>query len=469
MKKNTSVENEMKSTDRDFTKGKMSANITKMAIPVIVAQISHLLYNIVDRMFIGRLGDEGVLALTGVGLCFPIITIVTAFTNLCGTGGAPLCSMARGRGDEDEAKGIMSNAFIMLTFLVAVIMLIAYAAKRPLLYAFGASDDTIGYADAYLTVYMTGTLFSMLGLGMNAYINAQGFGRTGMISILIGAALNIVLDPIFIFALDMGIKGAAIATVISQVVSCVWVLYFLMKKATIRLTLRKMRFNFALARRMIALGVSSFIMQVTNSAVQAACNATLSSYGGDIYVAVMTVVHSVREIVTLPFERFSAGAVPVLSFNYGAKEYARVREGVRFLTLVNMCLAGTTTLLVMLFPAFAIRIFNHDAALLDAGVKCMRIYFCCMFFMAFQNSGQQTFVSLGYSRHAIFFSLLRKAVLVVPLTLLLPRIGGLGVYGVFLAEPISEVIGGLAAYTTMRLTAWRHLVEAEQLAAASEN
>jgi len=451
----------MKSTTRDFTQGKMSANITKMAIPVIVAQIAHLLYNVVDRMFLGRMGDEGVMALTGVGLCFPIITIVTAFTNLCGVGGASLCAIARGRGDEEEARGIMSNACIMLTALSIVMMLVTYLAKKPLLYAFGASDETFPYADGYLTVYMTGTWFAMLSLGMNAYINAQGFGRTGMMSVLIGAVVNIVLDPLFIFALDMGVQGAALATVLSQAISFVWVMYFLFFRASIRLSFTKMRFNLRLARRMLSLGLSNFVMQVTNSAVQAACNSTLSIYGGDIYIAIMTVINSVREIVTLPFERFSAGAVPVLSFNYGARQYARVREGVNFLTIVNVCLASTTTLLVMLFPAIAIRIFNNTPALVDNGVICVRIYFCCMFMMAFQNTGQQTFVSMGYARHAIFFSLLRKAILVVPLTLILPRIGGLGVYGVFLAEPISEVIGGAASYLTMRATAWRHLKSAE--------
>ena len=455
----------MKSNSRNFTKGKMSANITRMAIPLVIAQVSHLLYNVVDRMFIGRMGEEGVMALTGVGLCFPIITIVTAFTNLCGTGGAPLCSMARGRGDEDEARGIMSNAMIMLTFLSVLLTALVYALKKPLLFAFGASADTFPYADAYLSIYMAGTFFSMLGLGMNAYINAQGFGRTGMMSVLIGAVINIILDPIFIFALHMGVRGAAHATVLSQIVSFVWVIYFLFFRATIRLRLRALRFDLKLAGKMLALGVSSFIMQVTNSAVQAACNATLSIYGGDIYIAVMTVIHSVREIVTLPFDRFSAGGVPVLSFNYGAKEYRRVREGINFLTIVNISLSTFMTALVMLFPATAIGIFNSDADLLATGVVCMRIYFCCMFMMAFQNTAQNTFVSMGYSRHAIFFSLLRKAILVVPLTLLLPKIGGLGVYGVFLAEPISEVIGGIACYGTMRLTAWRHLVKAEQQAA----
>lgn len=451
----------MKNAVQDFTQGKMSVNITKMAIPVVIAQIANLLYNVVDRMFIGRMGDEGVLALTGVGLCFPLITIVTAFTNLCGIGGAPLCSIARGHGDEDQARSIMANACIMLTALSLILIAVVYTAKQPLLYAFGASDSTFHYADEYLSMYMCGTVFSMLGLGMNAYINAQGFGRTGMISILIGAALNILLDPLFIFVLDMGVRGAALATVISQAVSFLWVMSFLFMRATIRLSFRSMRFHFPLARRMLALGTSNFIMQVTNSAVQATCNSTLSLFGGDLYIAVMTVTHSVREIVTLPFERFSAGAVPVLSYNYGAGCYARVRAGIRFLTIVNIILASLTTLLVMLFPSFAIRIFNSNPELVSYGVPCLRIYFCCMFMMAFQNSGQQTFVSMGYSRHAIFFSLLRKAILVVPLTLALPHIGGLGVYGVFLAEPISEVIGGAASYLTMRCTAWKHLKSAD--------
>ncbi len=457
----------MNTKSRDFTQGKMSANITRMAIPMVVAQISHLLYNVVDRMFIGRMAGEGVMALTGVGLCFPIITIVTAFTNLCGTGGAPLCSMARGRGDEDEARGIMSNAAILLTVLSVLLTALVYILKRPLLFAFGASENTFPYADAYLSIYMSGTFFSMLGLGMNAYINAQGFGKVGMLSVLISAVLNIILDPIFIFALGLGVQGAAIATVLSQIVSFVWVMVFLFRRASIRLKWRAMRFDFRLAGRMLALGVSSFIMQVTNSAVQAACNATLSIYGGDIYIAVMTVIHSVREIVTLPFERYSAGAVPVLSYNYGAGQPRRVREGVKFLTIVNISLSTLMTALVMLFPAASIRIFNADPELLSTGVVCMRIYFCCMFMMAFQNTGQNTFVSMGYSRHAIFFSLLRKAVLVVPLTLLLPRIGSLGVYGVFLAEPISEIIGGIACYGTMRLTAWKHLIRAEKEKEAS--
>ena len=439
----------------DFSRGSMARNIVNMALPMTVAQLINILYSVVDRMYLGRL--PGHLALTGLGLCLPIISILMGFANLCGMGGAPLCSIHRGRGEEEEAECIMGNSFALLLLFGVGLTALCLLFRRPILYLFGASDATFPYANDYLTIYLLGTLFVMISLGMNPFINSQGFSRMGMVTVAVGAVVNIVLDPIFIFALDMGVRGAALATVISQGCSAAWVLRFLTgRKALLRLKLSAMGLHLDRVRRILALGTSGFVMSMTNSLVQVLCNATLQSCGGDLYVGVMTVVNSIREVISMPVQGITNGCQPVLGYNYGAGEYERVRQGIRFTTVLTMGYSLVAWLLVLLFPEFLIRMFNNEADLIAAGIPAFRIYFATFFCMSFQFIGQSIFVGLGRSKSAVFFSLLRKAFIVAPLTLLLPAIG-LGVNGVFLAEPISNVLGGLACIITMYLTVYRPL------------
>ena len=423
----------------------------------MIAQLVHLLYNIVDRIYIGHMDAGSSLALTGVGLTFPVVTLIMAFAALFGVGGVPLFSIARGRGDTEKAGRILGNSFTLLLISSGAIMLLSYAFLRPVLFAFGASEDSFPYAADYLRVYLAGTVFSMISTGLNSYINAQGFPRTGMISIVLGAAVNIALDPLMIFALGLGVRGAALATVLSQAVSAGWILLFLRKKENpVPLKRENLRLRREIVAEISKLGTSNFIMQGTNCLVQIACNATLQAYGGDLYVGIMTVANSVREVFQLPSSGITTGAQPVISFNYGAKAYDRVRDGIRFNTVIGFLYTALAWLLVFFFPRVWIGIFSPDPQLMEQGVEMLRIYFFGFVFMSLQMAGQSAFQALGDARHAIFFSLLRKAIIVTPLTFLLPALG-LGVRGVFLAEPISNVIGGTACYLTMYRTAYRRL------------
>lgn len=443
----------MKSQQIDFSGGNVRRSILSVAAPMLIAQVLNLLYNIIDRIYIGKIPGEGTIALAGLGLCFPIITLVTAFANLFGLGGAPLCSIARGQNDTPGARKIMTNAYFMLLVSGALLTVTGILFHKPLLYLFGASDATYTYASGYMVIYLLGTVFVMTSLGLNPYINSQGFAKIGMLTVLLGAVSNIILDPIFIFAFNLGVKGAAIATVISQLLSAIWVLRFLTgKKAELRLDFSRFRPDFKCIGQIAALGTASFMMSCTDSLVQIVCNATLSTYGGDIYISAMTVINSVRQIAQTPVMAISDGSSPVISYNYGAGAYDLVRKAIRFMTQLGF---GYTLLiwgLLSAFPAFFIQIFNRNAELLAVSVPALHIYFFGFFMMAFQFSGQSVFKSLNKAKHAVFFSILRKVIIVVPLTLILPRLGGLGVKGVFLAEPVSNFIGGLSCYITMRLT-----------------
>lgn len=436
----------------DFSRGSVKKNIMAVALPMIAAQLLNLLYNIVDRIYIGMMPGDGQIALGGLGLCFPIIMLITAFTNLFG-GGSPLCAIARGKGDDQEAERIMGNAFAMLLLVGIVLMTIGLTFQKPILYLFGASDEMYRYAGSYIRIYLCGTVPVMIALGMNPYINSQGFAKIGMLTVLLGAGVNIVLDPILIFVCKMGVRGAATATVISQTLSAAWVLHFLIgKQAVLKLRRSSMRLDAGRVKSIMALGVSSFMMSFTNSLVQVACNTMLQQYGGDLYISIMTILNSVREMAQTPVGGLTNGASPVLSYNYGEGSYQKVKEGIRFSAIT--CISYTLVIwgLIFLFPEFFIRIFNRDAELMKAAVPALHIYFFGFFMMALQFSGQTAFTSLGKAKFAIFFSLLRKVVVVVPLTFLLPRIGNLGVNGVFLAEPISNFIGGTACFVTMLCT-----------------
>ena len=441
----------------DFSQGPVWRRILDQAGPLIVAQLVHLLYNVVDRIYLGHMGDGGGMALTGVGLTFPIVTLIMGFAALFGTGGVPLFSIARGAGDEARARRILGNSFTLQLVSSALLMVVGYLFMRPILFAFGASEYSFVYAKAYLDVYLVGIAFSMIATGLNGYINAQGFPRIGMLSIVIGAAANIALDPVFIFALGMGVKGAALATVISQGLSALWVLRFLTgQKAIIPLKRENMTLDGQVVRDIAKLGTANFIMQGTTCLVQIACNATLQQFGGDLYVGVMTVVNSVREIFLLPVNGITSGSQPVISYNYGARRYDRVLSGIRFNTLIGAGYTLVAWLLVLLLPRLWFGIFSDDPAMTEAGVEALRIYFFGFVCMALQFAGQSAFTALGDAPHAILFSLLRKAIIVVPLTLLLPRLG-FGVKGVFLAEPVSNAVGGTACYLTMRLTQLRRI------------
>ena len=445
----------MAASENDFSRGSIARHIFGLALPMTVAQLINVLYSVVDRIYIGHLPHASAQALTGIGLCLPIITIISAFANLFGMGGAPLCSIARGGHEEKRAQNVMGNSFSMLIVSGAVLMMLCLIFKRPILYLFGASSDTFSYADQYITIYLIGTLFVMTSLGMNNFINAQGFGRMGMLTVLLGAVMNIILDPIFIFVFGLGVRGAAIATVISQGASAVWVLRFLTgKKALLRLTRESLKLNFPLVKEITLLGTSGFVMSVTNGTVQIVCNAVLARHGGDLYVGIMTVINSVREIITIPVTGLTSGAQPVIGYNYGAGCYKRVKSAIKFMTAG--CIIFSVVMWAVLFfePRFFLHLFTQEQELIAKGIPAMRIYFCGIFMMSLQFAGQSTYVALNRPKQAVFFSLFRKVIIVVPLTLLLPMLGDLGTNGVFLAEPISNVIGGTASFATMLVTVW---------------
>lgn len=445
----------MQEQKNDFGEGSIAGNIMSMAIPMTVAQILNLLYNMVDRIYIGHIPGAGSLALTGVGLTFPVISMIAAFANLFGMGGAPLCSIARGRQDFNQAQRIMQNAFCMLIGTGIFVTIAGFLIERPLLYAFGASDATYPFASDYLKIYLLGNLFVMIGLGMNPFINSQGFGKIGMITVTLGAVINILLDPLFIFVFHMGVRGAALATVIAQFGSAVWVLCFLFSdKPILRLRLKWEAPDWPVVRQIMTLGASGFIMNFTNSVVQVVCNRQLQFYGGDLYVGVMTVLNSVRDVSTMGIQGIANGAQPVISFNYGAGKKERVKQGIRFMTVVCIIYTCVVWMVTLTFPGPLIRMFNSESKLVAVGIPAMHIYFFGFCFMALQFSGQSTFQALGEAKYAITFSIFRKIVIVVPLTFLLPMIPGIGLFGVFLAEPISNVVGGCASFFTMLFVVW---------------
>ncbi|MCR5231007.1 MAG: MATE family efflux transporter [Solobacterium sp.] len=447
----------MHKTANDFGEGKIISLITSQAIPLIIAQLVQLLYSIVDRIYIGHLPQTGTLALTGIGLTFPIVTIIAAFTNLFGTGGAPLFSMSRGAGNQEKAERILGTVQALIITASLILSASIYLFREPILYLFGASAESFPYADSYLKIYVFGTIFAMTATGMNGFINAMGYPRIGMLTVVIGAVLNLILDPVFIFLLHMGVAGAAAATVISQAVSAFWVIRFLTGPGlSLRLKRDNLKIDFGLTVQIIRIGIAGFIFQATNSLVQILCNSTLSIFGGDLYVSIMTVLNSVREILQLPATGLSQGSQPVIGYNYGAGKYERVKESIRTMMFICSVYTLAAWLVILLFPKFFITLFSSDPGLLDAGVRSMHIYFFGFVFMALQSAGQNTFQSLGMSKHAVFFSLLRKVIIVAPLTVILPRIG-FGVSGVFMAEPVSNVIGGTASFTGMYFMVYRKL------------
>ena len=449
----------------DFEHGTITSNILGAALPMLVAQILSLLYNIVDRIYIARISGVGTTALGAVGLCFPIIVIITAFSNLFGSGGTPLFSISRGTKDNDTAQKIMNTSFTMLCICAILIMTVGLLFANPILTLFGASREALVYAIPYLMIYLIGTLPSMIATGMNPFINAQGYSTIGMLSVAIGAVANIILDPIFIFALNLGIRGAAIATILSQFISAAFVLYFLHNKSEFRvqfLPVEQWKESWKLAKDITSLGTAGFIMQLTNSLVSICANNVLSITGGDIYISVMTIISSIRQLVETPVYAMNEGTSPIISYNYGARRPRHIKRAALEMGLGVFLYTGIIWSAILIIPEFFIRIFTSDAELIHNAVPALKIYFAAFIFMDLQNIGQTIFKSLNKRKQAIFFSLLRKVFIVVPLTYLLPYAMNMGTKGVFLAEPVSNVIGGSACFLIMLITVLPELKRMEQ-------
>ena len=452
---------EKRNTPNDFSKGKVWRIILAQAIPLTLASFVQLLYNVVDRVYIGHLRGTGGMALTGVGVTFPIVTFILALTMLFASGGSPLFSMARGAGDGKRAYRFQGNVVTLLVFTALTLTIAGEIFRKPILYLFGATSASYPFARAYFTVYLLGTVFNMFSTGMNFFINAQGFPKIGMMTTVIGGILNLILDPVFIFLLGMGVRGAAVATVISQIISALWVFRFLTGPVCLfRIRREDLKLSGKLVKQILQLGLAGCVQQGTNSLVQIVCNVTLRTYGGGLYVGVMTILNSVREVLHLPIMGLTTGSQPVMSFNYGAKKYGRVKEAIRFNTMIGVGFLLIMWVLVLLFPHAFVGIFTSDRILVRKAVPALHLYFFSFFLMGLQFSGQAAFTALGCAKRAIFFSLLRKVLIVVPLTLLLPALG-MGVNGVFIAEPISNLLGGCACALAMYLTVYRRLGKKE--------
>ena len=449
----------------DFEHGTVTGNILGAALPMLVAQILNLLYNIVDRIYIARIPNIGTAALGAVGLCFPLIVVITAFSNLFGSGGAPLFSIYRGKGEPQRAANVMNTSFTMVCVCAVVLMAVGFIFARPLLVLFGASTDALVYAYPYLMIYLIGTLPSMIATGMNPFINAQGYSSIVMTSVAVGAVANLLLDPLFIFVLGFGVQGAAIATVISQALSAVFVFVFLTRKSELKVRfLKKKEFSECIgyAKNIVSLGTAGFIMQLTNSLVSICCNNILSDVGGDIYISVMTIVSSVRQLVETPIYAMNEGTSPILSYNYGACRPARVRKAMAVMSTMILGYTAVMWSIIILLPNALIGIFSSDADLMQDAVPALKQYFAAFICMDFQYIGQTVFKSLNKKKQAIFFSLLRKVFIVVPLTYMMPYMFHMGTAGVFLAEPVSNVIGGTLCLVVMLCTVLPELKRMEK-------
>lgn len=417
----------------------------KLALPAIIAQLVNVLYNIVDRIFIGRI-PNGHIAMAGVGVSFPIIMIISAFSALIGVGGAPLAAIKMGENNNDEAEKIMSNSFSVLVILGIVLTVGFMAFNEPILWAFGASNETIGFAKDYLTIYLIGTVFVQIALGMNPFINTQGFAKVGMVTIMIGAAINIVLDPVFIFGFNMGVKGAALATILAQIVSAVWILVFLFgKKSVLKLKKKYLVPDFKIVLSIISLGVSPFIMQSTESLVLISLNNKLQMYGGDLAVGSMTIMSSIMQIVLLPLMGLSQGAQPIISYNFGAKQMDRVKQPFKLLIISCMIYTFAMWAALMAFPEVFVAIFNNKPELVKITSWSIRIFFAGIIIFGAQIACQQTFLALGQAKISLILALLRKIVLLIPLIFILPNFFQDKLKGVLMAEPIADII---AAITT---------------------
>lgn len=425
--------------------------IVSMAVPSVAAQIINVLYNIIDRVYIGHIEGYGDMALTGVGVTFPILMLISAFSAFAGMGGAPLASIRMGRQEYDEAEDILGNSAGLLVLFAVMLTIVFSIFKTPILYAFGASENSITYAVDYISVYLLGTIFVQIAVGLNTFISGQGQAKIAMLSVLIGAVLNILLDPVFIFVLHMGVRGAALATIISQAVSALWILHFLTsQKSVIRLRLRKMRLKPSLVGKIASLGISPFIMQSTESLVSITLNSGLQRYGGDLYVGTMSILSSVMQLIVIPMQGVSQGVQPIISYNYGAKNGKRVKEA--FFKMLAICFLGTFLLagIAVIAPEIYAGIFTSNQALVNLTCEVMPVYFLGITISGIQNACQSTFLALGQAKVSLFIALLRKVILLIPLAIILPKF--MGVMGIYRAEPIADVISVLITILLFTVT-----------------
>lgn len=433
-----------------FLNGKISKTVLKLSIPLVLSQLINVLYNIVDRIYIGNMKDVGEVALAGVGITFPIILIVSAFAALVGFGGGPIFSIKLGEGKKDEARNTMMNSFVLLIIASIFLTVVLLVFAEPLLYLFGATDEIIGYSKDYLIIYALGTISVLLTLGLTSYITAQGNSIIAMIVVLIGAIANIILDPILMFQFNMGVKGAALATVISQTLSAIFVIWFLMsKKSIVKLSFRKFKLNHKIVLSILALGISPFIMQATESAVQISFNIQITKYGGEdykTYLNLMTIMLSIMQFMTLPILGFAQGASPLISYNYGAKKMERVKSTFKFLFAISLSYTFVFYILLLITPLTFVSIFNTDPRLLSIAPNIVRLFFLGMSVMGIQFACQNTFMALGESLISLILASLRKIILLIPLTLILPKFYGIN--GVFYAEPIADTIAFIVTLTT---------------------
>ncbi len=461
----------MKRSDQiNLGSGSVGKLLFSLALPAITAQIINVLYNVVDRMYIGHLPEIGAQALTGVGVTMPVIMAISAFAALVSMGGAPRASIAMGRGDKRQAEVILGNCFIMLVCLSVVLTAALLLFGRPILMLFGASDNTIGYAMEYMQIYSMGTIFVQLALGLNAFITSQGHAKTSMYTVLIGAISNIVLDPILMFGFNMGVRGAALATIISQAISCIWVLWFLSSESSyLRIRRDCFRLRPEIIAPCIALGVSPFVMQFTESVLAVTFNTSLLRYGGDLAVGAMTILSSVMQFSMLPLQGLTQGAQPIISYNYGAANAERVNRTFRLLLTSSMIYSTVLWAISMFAPRMFVSIFTSDPQLMAFSVGAMRIYMAVSLMLGAQIACQQTFIALGNAKVSVFLAMLRKVILLIPLIFVLPQFVENKVMGVFLAEPIADFIA-VAVTVTLFLRSFKGVMrklEAEQLARAA--
>ncbi len=436
--------------EEKFINGNLNKLMFSMAIPTIVAQVINILYNIVDRIYIGHIPGASVDALTGVGVALPVIVFISAFSAFVGQGGAPLSSIWLGKGDKEHAEKILGNGTFLLIVFTIILMFVFYVWQKPLLYAFGASDTTIPYASTYLSWYLAGTISVEIALGLNTYIIAQGNSGVAMVSVLAGAIFNIILDPLFIFVFGMGVKGAAIATVISQTLSAIWVLYFLTgKRALLKIKLRYIVLDFGIIKSIFLLGISPFVMRATESLISIVMNSGLQKYGGDIYVAALTVMQSVMQLFSAPIGGFTQGVQPLVSYNYGAQNFTRVRQAYKKMILVCGSFSFITTIVVIVFPQVFAGIFTDDTTLIELVARKMPLFMCGMLLFGVQMAIQPVFLALGQAKISLIIAMLRKVILLTPLAIIFP------IYfdadGVFFAEPVSDFISAITAIILFRL------------------
>ena len=429
------------SEDKDFLATEpLGKLLLRLSLPTVTAQIINMLYNIVDRIYIGHIPDSGALALTGVGVCMPLIMIISAFAALVGNGGAPRASIFLGKGDHESAEKTLGNCFFVQIIVSIVLTVVLLLSNRTLLLAFGASENTISYSVDYMNIYALGTIFVQMTLGMNAFISTQGFAKVSMLSVLIGAIANIILDPIFIFGLGLGVKGAALATIFSQAMSCIWVLHFLTGKTTfLKIRKRNFRLQASIILPCLALGLSMFIMQASESVISVCFNSSLLKYGGDIAVGAMTILTSAMQFAMLPLQGLGQGAQPILSYNFGAKNVDRVRATFKLLLKVSLAYSTVMWVLVMLFPGAFASIFTNETELLSFTAHALRIYLACILLFGIQIACQMTFTSIGCAKASIMVAVMRKFVLLLPLIFILPHVFTKDpTSAVYMAEPVAD-------------------------------